>query len=314
MTFEHEPPSDGEDPHGAGTELLWGESWYFDFAALDGSVGGYVRIGHYPNLGAVWYWATLVGPDRPTVIFVDHEVRPTKGPLDLSTTDLVARHHIEAPYRRAAVSLEAQARALDDPVDAYRGRTGVSAPLAFELEWLTDGDVHFWGPGLDRYEIPCSVRGRIEVGDETIDFAGRGQRDHSWGVRDWWANGWCWAAFGLDDGRRVQLVTMAGFEWSFGYIQSPGEAARAITTAAVSYTPGPEGIPTDISIDVDGSTFLIQPLAWSPVQLSHPESGSDQEARFPRALIRVSVPGDGRSASGTGWIEFNQPPSAAPYR
>ena len=43
----------------------------FDFAAVDGSLGGYVRIGRYPNLNTVWYWAALVGPDRPTVLVVD---------------------------------------------------------------------------------------------------------------------------------------------------------------------------------------------------------------------------------------------------
>ena len=36
--------------------------------------------------------------------------------------------------------------------------------------------------------------------------SGQGQRDHSWGVRDWWAFGWCWAAARLDDGTRVHMV------------------------------------------------------------------------------------------------------------
>src|SRR5436309_9893854 len=37
--------------HRPGTDRLWGESWYFDFASADGSVGGFVRVGDYPNLG-----------------------------------------------------------------------------------------------------------------------------------------------------------------------------------------------------------------------------------------------------------------------
>ena len=33
------------------TERLWGESWYFDFTNREGTLGGYVRLGLYPNLG-----------------------------------------------------------------------------------------------------------------------------------------------------------------------------------------------------------------------------------------------------------------------
>ena len=35
----------------------------FDFASVDGSVGGFVRVGDYPNLDRRWFWAYLtVGP------------------------------------------------------------------------------------------------------------------------------------------------------------------------------------------------------------------------------------------------------------
>ena len=53
---------------------------------------------------------------------------------------------------------------------------------------------------------PCNVHGEILVGDETIDFDGIGQRDHSWGVRDWWSLGWVWTAGGLEDGTRFHTA------------------------------------------------------------------------------------------------------------
>lgn len=71
------PPALGdgdEHHHEPGSEQWWNESWYFDFAAPDGSLGGYVRIGLYPNQGVAWYWACLVGEGRPLVTVVDHEV------------------------------------------------------------------------------------------------------------------------------------------------------------------------------------------------------------------------------------------------
>ena len=41
-------PAD-EDRHVASGELLYNESWYFDFARQDGSFGGYLRVGLNPN-------------------------------------------------------------------------------------------------------------------------------------------------------------------------------------------------------------------------------------------------------------------------
>ena len=46
-----------ERAHAPGEERLWGESWYFDFTDREGTLGGYVRLGLYPNLGVAWYWA-----------------------------------------------------------------------------------------------------------------------------------------------------------------------------------------------------------------------------------------------------------------
>ena len=82
---EHPPPSSSPTPTSAptrpGDERLWGESWYFDFIDRDGTLGGYVRLGLYPNLGVAWYWACLVGEGRPLVTVIDHEVPLPKAPV-----------------------------------------------------------------------------------------------------------------------------------------------------------------------------------------------------------------------------------------
>ncbi len=71
--------NDDEGRHEPGAEPLWNESWYFDFASVDGALGGYVRLGLYPNLGVAWYWAYLVGDDRPPLAVRHHEVPPPRG-------------------------------------------------------------------------------------------------------------------------------------------------------------------------------------------------------------------------------------------
>ena len=58
-----------EGRHPPGPEQFWNESWYLDWTNEAGTLGGYVRLGLYPNLtperGAAWYWACVVGEGRP---------------------------------------------------------------------------------------------------------------------------------------------------------------------------------------------------------------------------------------------------------
>ena len=76
-----------------------------------------------------------------------------------------------------------------------------------------------------RYEIPCQVTGSITVDGEELRLDGPGQRDHSWGVRDWWSFGWCWSAGHLDDGTHTHLteVRSDGGPFYAGYVQRYGE-------------------------------------------------------------------------------------------
>jgi len=309
LPFGPVDPAD-EGTHPAGPEPLWNESYYLDFAAEDGSLGGYVRIGRYPNLGEggaglIWYWACVVGPDRRLVTVIDNEVPfPTSySSLEVRSDGLWADHHVETALDHFSLGLEAFGVALDDPADTYHGLRGERTPLGLDLEWDTDGIPFRWPEGLDRYEVPCRVHGEILVGDERIEFEGPGQRDHSWGERDWWVRGWCWTAFRLDDGTRLHAVTILPSEgFAIGYEQPPGGGLDLVTSFAAEPDLGGDDIPTSAALDVQGLAITVQPLAWSPVLLTSPDG---REARFPRAMARFTA-SDGRT--GTGWIEFNQPP------
>ena len=64
----------------------------------------------------------------------------------------------------------------------------------------------------------------MRVGDETIELRGVGQRDHSWGARDWWSAEWMWSAGHLDDGTRfhgVEFRLPGAPPLSVGYLQPP---------------------------------------------------------------------------------------------
>ncbi len=190
---------------------------------------------------------------------------------------------------------------LDDPADAYGSMWGERVPFGFDLEWETDGEVFRYPPGVDRYEVPCRVHGAVSVGAETLEVDSIGQRDHSWGVRDWWALGWCWTAFQLDDGSKWHGVLPEGLPFSVGYVQRSDGEPEGVTHVEVSATLGVEGIPDGASLTIGPTGFTVDPVAWAPVLLTAPDG---RQSRFPRAMARFRAD-DGRA--GVGWIEFNQP-------
>lgn len=293
-----------EAPHEPGPEELWGESWYLDFFDPERNVGGYVRLGLYPNTGTCWYWACLVGPDRPLVTVIDQDVTPPRrGTTEVRTEGLWADYVVETPLDHVSVGVEAFALALDDPADTYRELRGDRVPFGLDLEWETDGGAYPY-PGVTRYEVPCRVHGEVLLADETIAIDGWGQRDHSWGVRDWWSYEWSWAAGRLDDGTRWHgtHVSVGGDQlYGTGYLQAPGAAMIGVDDVARSEVLGPEGLPSSARWRVGDLEMEIEPISFAPVLL---EDGDGRSSRFPRAWCRTTA-SDGRT--GHGWVEWNQP-------
>jgi hypothetical protein len=304
---EHRIDPADEARHEPDTEQFWNESYYFDFHDEEGTLGGYVRIGLYPNLGVTWYWACLVGAERPLVTTIDHRAPVPGSPsLDLAGRQFSANHTCEDPTRRFRVGVEANALVFDDPAAVYGPLEGRHTPLAFDLTWETDGPGGYQFTQLTRYEIPCHVRGRIGVGDESIDFEGHGQRDHSWGVRDWWTTVWCWNAGWLAEGTRFHSVsprTLDGDDIPFaaGYVQPPGEALQPIASSRAREEVDENGLPTAGRIEVGDLTLEVTPRYFSPVLLTDPDG---RVSRFPRCLARFA---DASGRQGFGWIEWNQP-------
>jgi hypothetical protein len=299
----HHPVEDGD---------WWNESWYFDWATTDGRLGGYVRLGLYPNQGACWYWACLVGEGRPLVIVVDHDVAPPRaGSLELRAEGLWADHNVEVPFDHMTLGCEAFAVALDDPAEAYGPGPprGERVPFGLDLEWDTDGSAYAYPPGTTRYEVPCRVHGEVLVGDERIPLEAVGQRDHSWGPRDWWTLGWTWISGALDDGTRFHGTSVRlGDEplpYHPGYVQPPGGPLAGVDHTATVATLGDHGFPTAAGFDLDDLHLDIAPVAFAPVLLADP---AGRVSRFPRALCRFRDPATRRS--GVGWTEWNQPEPA----
>jgi hypothetical protein len=293
--------------HPPGEGLWWGESWYFDFASHDGSLGGYVRLGLYPNQRVAWYWACVVGEGRPLVSVVDHDVSPPRAPsLEIRADGLWADHNVETPFDHMTLGCEAFALGLGDPAEMYGSPRGDRVPFGLDLEWETDGVAYAYPPGTTRYEVPCRVHGEVLVGDERIAVDAIGERDHSWGERDWWVLGWTWSAGWLDDGTRFHGTTVRLGDdvvpYHPGFVQPPGGSLAGVDHTTATHVLGEHGFPTSATTSYDDLSLDVEPVAFAPVLL---EDGAGRVSRFPRALCRFRDPATGRT--GAGWAEWNQP-------
>ena len=270
-----------ERRHRAGPERLWCESWDFDFAAPDGSLGGYARLGLYANLGVAWYWAALVGRGRRLVTVRDHDIELPRGAeLEVRGQGLWSAMNCETPLDHWSIGLEAFAVALDDPAEAYRSGWGDRVGIGFDLEWESAAAaVAPAGPG--HYEQACRVHGEILVGEEVLAFEGVGQRSHRWGVDDWWGGESRHASGTLEDG-------------------------TAFWTGDVEVAFSADGLPLGGTAAVGELSLAIEPVAHAPLALDAP--GPDgRRARLARTLCRVRA-ADGRA--GAGWVECLQPPQS----
>jgi hypothetical protein len=319
MTAEHVVLPDDENRHTPDAEDLWNESYYCDFVRSDGSMGGWLRLGLYPNRQLAWWTTWIVWPDRPGVCSADYvaPVPPADGLISETGDGERISIDLRRPLEEFRLAASAPAHVIDPPEDVYAHgeQSGNPVKLDLDLTWTTDG-VPYHYDLTTRYEIPCLVRGTVTVDGETFTVDGQGQRDHSWGVRDWWAFGWCWCSMRLEDGTRIHLADIRmdiGIPVFFGYIQRPGEVHPA-TALTVTEDLGDHGFPSKARIEITagdadtiGLGLDVTPVAFGPVLLRNDIDG--RVSRFPRAMVTCRTD-DGRT--GSGWIEWNQPDPAPP--
>lgn len=303
-----EPADEGR--HAPGPEELWNESWYFDAVSDDGALGVWVRLGLYPNLGVAWVNAFVCGPGRPSVGVIDFAAPlPAGEDLVVRTGSIDAEHGCEAPLERFRVRLDATGASHEDPAAILRGEAaGTPADVSLDLVWETDGDPYAYRVAT-RYEIPCRVSGTVTVDGVEVALTGPGQRDHSWGTRDWWSAEWVWSAGRLDDGTALHGVEFRLPDTppiGLGYVQAPGAGLSEVDGVQAREEVAADGLITagELSFGDALPSVALEPLAFGPLRLEAPDG---RVTEFPRAMCRMRTP-DGRT--GYGWVEWNRNRSA----
>ena len=163
-----------------------------------------------------------------------------------------------------------------------------------------------YGPEIPRawawghYEQTCRVTGELRVAGRRVAFDGWGQRDHSWGARDWAGlREWHWITGFLGDGKRSfnlfeatqsdGTVTQHGFVADDGAVRTIASAVRetdeTATRAAQSYV-------ADITLD-DGAVVRIEGVAAAAEVPVHPHAGDTVVHEVPMRLRSDGLEGFG---------------------
>jgi hypothetical protein len=298
------PSHDDELAHAPTAEPLWSESWYADFADPAQGLGGWFRLGLIANQRQALVHALLCGPEMPTVA-VDALVPLPADPWALRTDTLELGHSASAALQTYRVDVRARARAYDDPAALLRGEPGTPVELTMHLVWATDGAPYMYRL-TTRYEIPCRVSGTVSVDGTGYRVESvPGQRDHSWGVRDWWSMDWIWSALHLEDGTHLHGVNIripGAPAFSVGYVQDADHHLTEVQTLDSRETFGANGLPLDatLAFGPGGIAADIAVRGQAPVRLVSPDGRVSQ---FPRAWVTVTTT-DGRR--GVGWVEWNR--------
>jgi hypothetical protein len=297
-----QPGPDDERAHEPGPEELWSESWYFDAIAEDGGLGVYHRIARLPNLGVSAIGTCIVRPGEATVMLA-REKLPLTGADDarqaVAADDVHADHECTEPLAEYRVRAGGAGVAHEDHSAPLRREPGSPVEVEIDLRWSTDGLPYRWRHST-RYEIPCSVEGTVRIAGEEIPLAGPGQRDHSWGARDWWASDWTWSAIHLADGTHGHAVSVPQHpRFAVGYLQHDGELTE-LEHARSTEEIRADGLVEEAHLELGDLSLSLEPLGFGAHLL---EADDGRVSHFPRALCRVRAE-DGRD--GLGWVEWNR--------
>ena len=215
----------------AGGEEQWSDSFYFGGGDGQG-LAFYSRIGRRPNEGvtegALGIWLPgqgfLLSFARTSA---DDDLGIAAGPVTFDCNVPLVLWELRFD---GAGRLFERAEHIATARDDYR-----KVPVTGTLRFTAWGDPLEFASGLTQgvatrhYEQPGSIAGVLEVDGRRHGLAGRGMRDHSWGVRDWQRVPW-WRWFGMvvnpDNFVMLNNVgTPDGGETAGGFMMRDGEIA-----------------------------------------------------------------------------------------
>jgi len=230
-------------------ETWWNESWFWDWYDTDGTRAGHCRVGMFPAQKRLWFWlfvyenAEWLALEQQRLDLADFDASR----LAYDRAGLAFSWDADEPLRRGRLRVDGFGRVVSG------ARAGLVLPVSVDLEVSALGPAHTFGRATgaghesdqydaSRFEQPIAVSGEQGVGGGVAAIAGRGERDHSWGPRNW-AMEWTFlVANGEDSHLQCVIARLPGVGvFPVGYLAIGGEMASLV----------------DVDLDVDHGDELV---------------------------------------------------------
>jgi hypothetical protein len=195
--------------HEFGSQEEWNESFYFNFYDRGQDICGFMRVGLKPNKKLKDVFCFLMLPDG-SVLGVKDSVAMEDSELEAKGLKLV-KVEDEKKWR-----LEFSGELPKMHKDAEK------EPVSFALDFTALNNVYDYRESVsgekekvaqavasEHTEQFGKVVGKLNIGTRVYDINAMGERDHSWGVRDWNApKMWVWITCQFDEGYAFNLTKL----------------------------------------------------------------------------------------------------------
>lgn len=216
--FRGDPAAAGLEANHSPTENpFWQESWYFNFSDPKSGVWGLSRIGYRPSKGVADGLLLAVIDGKPEVLYAPVGRSLDSAKVEMDSPRLVRTNALE--YR------------CEEALSRWR-ITAKTSRLDFDVTFAAETPAHLFpamdakqaSAASDHYEQSGRVTGKLRIGGIERTLDGRGQRDHSWGPRDWsgvgdwiwlsgqFESGWCMNWWSVGEGEGATITGFVGYQ------------------------------------------------------------------------------------------------------
>lgn len=297
---------DSDVLHESGKDPEWNESFYFNFYDKAKDICAFMRIGLKRNMNEKAAFCFLMMPDSSTLGWKNQgpvkNSELTVGNLSFEKILAEKKWHLafsgEMERRRGAivsperVSFSADYDCLNRVFDYRDCVSGMNERISEKI-------------ATQHLEQFGSVKGRLTVGTQEYMLDGLGERDHSWGVRDWNApKMWIWLTcqFSEKSALNVTKLVMDAGAVDAGFIHSDGEN-QALTSADIETSwdanDEPKGLEMSLK-DKQGKTHKVRADVMRKVVVPFASRDGGSLALMTENLARYEI----NSKVGYGIAEY----------
>lgn len=286
---------DSDIIHEFGKHSDWSESFYFNFYDKSKDICGFMRIGLKPNKNEKSMFCFFMLPDGRYIGMQDQGIFTNTNLTvnALQFTKIVPEKHWQLTFsghmktfEGAKSSLEKTNFSLDfmslNEIFNYRECvSGINEEISRKV-------------ASEHLEQFGKIHGTLLVGDKTYTINGLGERDHSWGIRDWNApKMWIWLTCQFSETCALnitKLVTEDG-EVDAGFIHINGVNIPIITVDIhTDYTE--DNCPQSFEMileDKKGTIHNVSAVIMKHIQLPFPNKDGENLSVMYETLTKYTL-------------------------